>query len=73
MPRDVLFWPGMHKAIKDMSGILAQQHQVYQVISDVASVKDQFPSLFQEEPGKLKVRDQTKVGFLSYINYMLCV
>ena len=33
---------------------LAQQHQVHQVISDAPSVKDQFPSLFREEPGKLK-------------------
>ena len=33
---------------------LAQQHQVHQVISDAVSVKDQFPSLFREEPGKLE-------------------
>ena len=33
---------------------LAQQHQVHQVISDAASVKDQFPNLFREEPGKFK-------------------
>ena len=33
---------------------LAQQHQVHQVISDAASVKDQFPSLFWGEPVKLK-------------------
>ena len=33
---------------------LAQQHQVHQVIGDSASVKDQIPSLFREEPGKLK-------------------
>ena len=33
---------------------LAQQHQVHQVISDALSVKDQFPSLFREEPGKLE-------------------
>ena len=33
---------------------LAQQQEVHQVISDVASMKDQFPSLFREEPGKLK-------------------
>ena len=31
-----------------------QQHQVHQVINDATSVKDQFPSLFQEELGKLE-------------------
>ena len=41
---------------------LAQQHQVHQVISDTASVKDQFPSLFREEPGKLE-------GFKAHVDH----
>ena len=41
---------------------LEQQHQVYQVISDTASVKDQFSSVFREEPGKLE-------GFKAHVDH----
>ena len=52
-------WPALlgHNWLSDLRlnwKELAQQHQVHQVISDTASVKDQFSSLSQEEPGKLK-------------------
>ena len=41
---------------------LAQQNQVHQVISDVVSGKEQFPSLCREEPGKLD-------GFKAHVDH----
>ena len=67
----VLVTPGKRPALLGLNWLsdlrlnwkdLAQQHQVHQVISDAASVKDQFPSLFREEPGKLE-------GFKAHVDH----
>ena len=59
----LLVTPGKRPALLDCNWLsdmhlnwkeLAQQYHVHQVIGDAASMKDHFPSLFQEELGKLK-------------------